>query len=73
MLNQRMSYNAEVDFLRRIDYEIREDYLALSLQETYYKVKPASIGGDKFEHFCLLRLHSIERNVSRAKPPAVKG
>lgn len=52
MLNRQMKSEEEFSYLIKIIQQIRTDHPTLSCRAMYYKIKPLTMGRDKFEAFC---------------------
>lgn len=67
LLGRRMNANEEIGYLTKIIIQIRLDHPTLNCRAMFYKIKPESMGRDKFELLCKeLRLNvEIERNFKR--------
>ncbi len=61
MLDRRMQHIEKEAFLSRIIMDIREDHPTLSCRAMYYKIRPESIGRDKFEALCKRLGYNIEQ------------
>ena len=67
MLERRMLFHEESNYLLKIVGQIRSDHPTLSCRAMYYKIKPEFIGRDAFERMCIEFGYAIEqkRNLHR--------
>lgn len=52
IVNRRLKLNEQINYLLPILREIRIDHPTMSLRSMYFKIKPVSLGRDRFEKLC---------------------
>ncbi len=61
MMDRKRKVNSEQRQIVLLIYQIRQDHPTMGIRDMYYKLRPQTMGRDRFEEFCLLEGLTVER------------